>query len=103
MRQVIAGTLALAAAAALRAADPPSLKAELGREVIGPRQTLVEAQDYLEAKVPRMPKLTAAADWEQEAERLRKEVLDKVVFRGAARDWRDAKLKVEWLDTIPGG
>src|SRR5215475_14333167 len=80
------------------AADPPALKAELAREVIGPRQTLAEAQDYLEARVPRMPKPTTAAEWEKEAERLRKDVLDRVVFRGAARDWRDARPKVEWLD-----
>src|SRR5262249_27641961 len=25
------------------------------------------------------------------------------IFRGRAAEWRDAKTKIEWLDTIPGG
>ena len=30
-------------------------------------------------------------------------MLEKVVFRGEAAEWRDADGKVEWLDTIEGG
>src|SRR6202008_2654145 len=39
----------------------------------------------------------------KEAKRIRADVLEKVVFRGEAAKWRDAKTKVEWLDTIDGG
>jgi dienelactone hydrolase len=50
-----------------------------------------------------MPEGLTRAGWERQAERLRKDVLDRVVFRGAAASWRDAKTRVEWLGTIAGG
>src|SRR5262249_25837785 len=87
----------------LRADDRADVQAALNREVIGPRQALVETQDYLDARIPRMPKVATAAEWEKVAAKLRADMLDKVVFRGEAAGWRDAKTKVEWQETIPGG
>jgi dienelactone hydrolase len=89
-------------------ADPAAdgkgaIQALLSREVIGPRQGMLEVQEYTEAKVPRMPAVKSAADWDREAERLRAEVLARVVYQGAAKAWRDAKTQVAWLETMPGG
>ena len=75
----------------------------LARDIIGPDLTLAEVQAYTEQRVPLMPALKSAADWDREATRLRRAALDAVIFRGEARQWRAAKTKVEWLDTIPGG
>lgn len=75
----------------------------LARDLIGPNLTLAEVQNYTENRVPLMPPAKSAAEWEQEAARLRRETLDGVIFRGEARAWRTARTKVEWLDTIPGG
>ena len=75
----------------------------LARDLIGPNLTLAEVQNYTENRVPLMPPVKSAAEWEQEAARLRRETLDGVTFRGEARAWRTARTKVEWLDTIPGG
>ncbi len=75
----------------------------LARDLIGPNLTLAEVQNYTENRVSLMPPVKSAADWEQEAARLRRETLDGVIFRGEARAWRTARTKVEWLDTIPGG
>ena len=75
----------------------------LARDLIGPNLTLAEVQNYTENRVPLMPPVKSAAEWEQEAARLRRETLDGVIFRGEARAWRSARTKVEWLDTIPGG
>ena len=51
-----------------------------------------------------MPKFASRAEWEQAAARLRREMFERVIFRGeAAAAWRDAQAAVEWLDTIPGG
>ena len=75
----------------------------LARDLIGPNLALAEVQAYTEDRVPLMPRLTTAAAWQKEADHLRKDVLDQVVFRGEARTWRTAPTKVEWLDTIPGG
>jgi len=89
-----------------RAGEPqqePAIKALLGREIVGKTVPLVEVQRYCELRVPRMPAVRTAAEWEAEAARLRAGVLEKVVFRGEAARWRDAPAKVEWLDAIPGG
>lgn len=75
----------------------------LRREIIGPNVALAEVQAFAESRIPLMPALKSAADWEKQAETLRRSVLEQVVFRGEAAGWREAKTKVEWLDTIPGG
>jgi dienelactone hydrolase len=79
------------------------VQAALKHEIIGSRQALLEVQDYLEPRIPRLPEGLTQAQWVKQAERLRQEVLDRVVFRGAAGTWRDAKTRVEWLATIAGG
>jgi hypothetical protein len=75
----------------------------LERDIIPDDLPLKEVQDYAEARVPRMPELTTAEAWREEAERIRNEVLQTVVFRGEAAKWREAETRVEWLDTIAGG
>jgi cephalosporin-C deacetylase-like acetyl esterase len=75
----------------------------LGREIIGPRQTLAETKEYAAGRIVRMPDVKSVAEWEAYAARTRAEVLRRVIFRGKAADWRDAKTRVEWLETIEGG
>jgi hypothetical protein len=50
-----------------------------------------------------MPMPSNPDEWNSYADRVRRDVLDRVVYRGAAAEWRDAKTRVEWLDTIDGG
>src|SRR4051794_36997210 len=80
-----------------------AIKAALGRQSIGPQQALADVQEFVEARVPEMPEVKSAEDWTSIAEKLRAETLAKVVFRGEAAAWRDARTKVEWLETIEGG
>jgi hypothetical protein len=83
---------------------PTDLEALLQHAILAPKQTIEEAQAYCEPKVPRMPKVTTLDEWKTFAGKTRAEVLDKIVFRGAlAKQWREAKTKVEWFDTITGG
>jgi len=89
--------------AGLRAADPTPVQQALSREIIGPRQALLDVQDRIERRIPRMPEVKSAAEWNKHAERIRRDVLERVVFRGAAATWRDAKGQVKWFETIPGG
>jgi dienelactone hydrolase len=89
--------------APLRAQEKSDLSALLGREVVGSKQSLAEMQVYLEGRIPRMPAFKTAAEWGKYAADLRSAVLERVVFRGEAAKWRDAKCKVEWQDTIDGG
>ncbi|MEK6236867.1 MAG: acetylxylan esterase, partial [Planctomycetales bacterium] len=82
------------------AADVASL---LQAELIGARQPLAEVQRFTEARVAKMSEPVSADAWRDYAKQLRKRVLDEVVFRGEAIRWRDAKTKIEWLETIKGG
>jgi len=87
----------------LTAAEQGEIEALLSHPVVGDVQPLAEIQRYCQVRVPRVPPCETAAQWRAQADRLRKAVLDQIVFRGEAARWRDAKTKVQWLETIPGG
>jgi hypothetical protein len=99
---LVLALLLTSASVPLLAADA-DLLALLGHEIIGPRQAMIEVQDYCEARVPKLPQVESAAEWDRLATQLRTDVLAKVVFRGEAAAWRDAETKVERQETIPGG
>jgi hypothetical protein len=75
----------------------------LAHVITTPDLALSEVQKLTESHVLPVPMVQTVAEWEQYAERTRQAVLDRVVFRGAAADWRRAPLRVEWHDTIEGG
>lgn len=85
------------------AADNPDIASLLSRRIIDSNLPLEEVQQYTESRVPPMPEVSSVAEWEKHAERMRRETLDKVVFRGEAAKWRTHKGAVEWLETIGGG
>jgi hypothetical protein len=93
----------LAAVLLLQGQDRTDLKAALAREIIGPSTAMEEVQAWLEPRIPAMPRVASAEEWTKTAARLRADVLEKVVFRGEAARWRDAKTKVEFLAEIEGG
>jgi len=66
-------------------------------------RVLIETQNYLDAKVPKLPEFQTREQWETYARKLRDDALRIAYFRGEAAKWRDAKCNVEFLDTIPGG
>jgi dienelactone hydrolase len=103
-RTLLSLVLAFVCGGILQAAEEnEKLVGLLEREVTGIVLPEAEAKRYCEARIPRMPKIESAELWKKEAERLRGEVLAKVVFVGEATKWRDAKTKVEWQETIEGG
>ena len=97
------GLLFIGGASTLLAADTAALQALLQRPIIGPNLALAEVQVFTENRVPLMPPVKSAAEWEKLANRMRRDTLANVVYRGEAAAWRDAKTKVEWLGTIEGG
>ena len=97
-------SLSLACATLAPAADAPSgLQALLQHPIIGTNVPMDEVQAFTETRVPRMPVVKSAAEWQKIADRLRHDMFERVVFRGEAAAWRDAKTKVEWFETIEGG
>jgi dienelactone hydrolase len=85
------------------AIDPATLEPLLARTILAPDQPLHEVQAFCQQRIPRMPRVNSVAEWEKTADRLRAEVLQRIVYRGEAAKWRDAETRVEWLDTIEGG
>ncbi len=87
----------------LRSDEPSPLENALRRSIVPPEIPLAEIQDYIEVRVPSMPAVASADEWERHKSRMRRELLDRVVLRGRARGWNDAPGRVEWLETIEGG
>ena len=83
--------------------DASELKHALGRRLLDPSIPLQEIQDFIDARIPPMPEVRSAAEWEAYAKRARQQTLDRVVFRGEAARWRKLSTRVEWLQTIDGG
>jgi len=75
----------------------------LARPIVGRQSVMAELQDYLEPRLPALPTFPSAEAWSRYAERLRREVLERVVLRGEAARWARAPLRVEWLETLAGG
>jgi hypothetical protein len=100
------GLLILLATGIVRAQaiDPAQFKAALEQPLLAPGEPLKEMRAFIEPRIIKMPEITDRVEWERTAARLRRDMLEQVVFRGvAAAAWRDAKVGVEWLDTIAGG
>jgi hypothetical protein len=100
----LVAALTLAVFASAQTAAPVDVAALLARPIVDPALPLAEVRAYTAGRVPAMPAVTTLADWQTFANHTRRDVLEKIVFRGElARSWRDAKARVEWLDPIPGG
>ena len=84
-------------------ASAADIEAWLAKPILDPNLPQKQIEDYCEARVLRMPKVSSAKEWEALAKKYREETLRKVVFRGEAAKWREMETKVKWLDTIEGG
>jgi len=96
--------LFLALSLPLFAQTPSDLDVLLTHPILDKGQPESESRAFCDPKVPCMPKVASLDEWKAFADKTRRDVLDKIVFRGAlAKQWRDAEAKVEWLDSIEGG
>lgn len=85
------------------AAEEPAWAEVVKRPILGPDDTLAEVQRFVTKRIPEVPAVESIESWNEYADTLRSDVLEKVVFRGEAAAWRDADTRVEWLDEIEGG
>ena len=103
--------ICLTAPFATYAADPAKsaalsetqIETLLKESILAVGQSQSEVEAFCDARVPRMTTPDSLASWKKKAETLRQRVLDEVVFRGQAKQWRDAKCGVQWLEEISGG
>ena len=99
MRFLLCLPLLCLTALTTRAAEA-DVKALLAREIVGPRQARLDVTEYLRGRIPKLQVPKNADEWTKEAERLRSEVLAKVVFRGEAAKWQEYKGELTRPDTI---
>jgi dienelactone hydrolase len=62
-----------------------------------------QLRQYLDRKAPPLAAPSSAAEWSEEAGRIRRRVLDDVVYHGWPREWVEAPLKAEDLGSISSG
>jgi dienelactone hydrolase len=75
----------------------------LESRILDANEPLVDVQVYTGWKVPPLAAPGKAAEWDKQAGELRRRILEEVVFRGKARQWREAKTQVEILEPFATG
>jgi len=84
-------------------ATPEQLKPILSRHVQPPGITEFQLRQYLMSRVPPLQVPATSVQWTAEAKRLRKHLLDDIVFHGWPKEWVDASPKTEDLGVIESG
>ena len=83
--------------------EPDTLKPILSEEILAPAAAQMQIKSYVLNHVAAPPTPTTAEQWTQEAQRLRHNLLQDVVFHGWPHEWVDAPPKFEDLGTIETG
>ena len=60
-----------------------------------------QMQEFLMGKTPRLPHPTSAAQWTEEARRIRQRVLSDVIYHGWPKSWLDSSPKFEDMGSVP--
>lgn len=82
------------------AAQPPGVDEALSRPILAPDQAKIDTQVWAATQVPVLQVPATRGAWEAQARTLRQRLLDEVVYRGQARDWRTQTVKVEEFGVI---
>ncbi|MCC6488608.1 MAG: hypothetical protein IT364_14015 [Candidatus Hydrogenedentes bacterium] len=93
----------LALAFAQPVTDTASPSTPLSHPVLKPGTTLDEVEAFVLRRVPALTLPASSRDWQRDTKRLRKRMLDEIVFRGVPGEWRSGDVRVEWADTIDSG
>lgn len=86
----------------VRAAEP-TLADVLAKPILEEGTPQKDVEAFCASRVLPLVAPATAEEWEKMASKLRKETLDRVVFRGEAARWKELPLKVDWLEEIEGG
>ena len=82
------------------AAQSPGVDDALSRPILATEQTRIDTQVWTASKVPVLRVPSSRAGWQAQARTLRQRILDEVVYRGKAREWRAQQVKVESFGEI---
>jgi dienelactone hydrolase len=96
--------LALAALARPLSAQTEAshLRPILENEILAPQVAVFQLRQYILHRVAKPPAPASAEQWSAETVRLRKRLLNEVVFHGWPREWVEAPLKFEEVGIVAG-
>ncbi len=83
--------------------DPKQLQPILAKAIIEPGVVEHQIKTYMAARIPALPSPRTPEEWTAEAERIRRHVLEDVVFHGWPGDWIHSGLRWEEAGAIEGG
>ena len=101
-RFILAALVALGMASRSPAADP-TLADALAKPILEEGTPQKEVEAFCATRVLPLVQPASADEWTKTADRLRKETLERVIFRGEAASWKELPLKIDWLEEIDGG
>lgn len=105
-RPIVVGSMLLTflfSANALGQSDPDDLAPVLRDEILAPSAALFQMKSYILSRVAPPPTPVGAQQWTEEAQRLRRHILQDVVFHGWPDEWVNAPPKFEDLGVIDTG
>ncbi|MGD0010743.1 MAG: acetylxylan esterase [Terriglobia bacterium] len=98
MAAILAGALALNAQT-----EPDELKPILAQEIEPGSVVAFQLNQYLAARIPKLPSPASAEQWTSEAKRWREHILNDIAFHGWPREWVDAAPSFEDLGVVETG
>jgi len=102
-RAMLLFSMMLTAVFAKAQADPTVIKPILSEQLQSPQLVTAQLQRFLEEKVTNLTAPATAAQWTAEQERIRRHLLDNIIFHGWPEEWVKAKPKFEDLGPLPSG
>jgi dienelactone hydrolase len=84
-------------------ADPEIIQPILAQQLQPPQLVTFQLQQFLKAKVPAVAVPASAEQWTAEAQRIRRHVLDNVIFHGWPQEWVNSPPRFEDLGSLPAG
>ncbi|MGA3326717.1 MAG: dienelactone hydrolase family protein [Terriglobia bacterium] len=81
--------------------DAAVIEPILAQQLQSPQVVTFQLQQFLVGKVPQLPAPAGAEQWTAQAERIRRHLLDDVIFHGWPREWVNSPPRFEVLSTLP--
>src|SRR5437660_6000971 len=79
---------------------PGDLETVLGEQILAPSAALLQMKSFILSRVPPPPVATSAAQWTEAPQRLRRHLLQAVVFHGWPAEWVTSAPKFDDAGTI---
>ena len=79
------------------------LETWLNERLLDPEEIHHEIGQFIKARIPPLSAPETLTEWQDESDRLRRRILDEVVFRGVPNEWIEWKPETVWGDTLETG